>query len=93
MSRHWQLDPLVTSRRLDDELLAYHAGSGDTHLLTPFSGALLESLAGSGNGRSAELEEIRVHASVAAFAASEREVADALWLLEEAGIVRAMVEP
>ncbi|MDZ7829146.1 MAG: HPr-rel-A system PqqD family peptide chaperone [Halofilum sp. (in: g-proteobacteria)] len=92
MSRRWQIDSLVTSRRLGDELLAYHAGSGDTHLLTPFSEALLDALPAAGTGPSAGLEEVRAHPRVAAFAASEREVADALWQLQEAGIVCAVTD-
>jgi len=92
VSRRWQIDPLVTSRWLDDQLLAYHAGSGDTHLLTPFSRALLDALPVADTGRAAGLEEVRAHPRVAAFEASEREVADALWLLEEAGIVHAVTD-
>jgi len=92
VSRRWQLDPLVTCRRLDDALLAYHAGSGDTHLLTPFSEALLEALPGADTGRCTTLEEVRAHARVAEFRASEREIVDALWLLEEAGIVWAVTD-
>ncbi len=88
MQRHWQIDPLVSSRRLGDRLLTYHAGSGDTHLLTPFSEALLSALPVRGADAPRSLAEILAHDRVAAFAAGETDVTDALWMLQEAGIVQ-----
>lgn len=92
MHRRWRIDPLVTSRGLGKGLLTYHAGSGDTHLLTPFSDAILAALPADGDGEPRSLEEILAHHRVAAFAVSEREVTDALWMLEEADIVRAVAD-
>lgn len=76
-------------RRLDDHLLTYHSGSGDTHLLTPLGDALLTGL-GAQVPRS--LAEIRTHPDVAALGASDGELADTLWMLEEAGIVLAVAD-
>jgi len=89
--RRWEIDPHVRCRRLDDQLLAYHSGSGDTHLLTPFSDAILTALAvGPGEEAARSLAEIRADPGVARFGAGDREIADALWMLEEAGIVRVL---
>ncbi|MFW5970454.1 MAG: HPr-rel-A system PqqD family peptide chaperone [Halofilum sp. (in: g-proteobacteria)] len=88
MPRRWEIDPLVRCRRLDNQLLAYHCGSGDTHLLTPFSGAVLTALA-VGDGETApSLEDVRADPGIARFGVGDGQIADALWMLEEAGIVR-----
>lgn len=77
----------MSFRRLDDHLLTYHAGSGDTHLLTPLGQALLTGL---GAEASRSLAEIRTHPDVAGLGASDHELADTLWMLEEAGIILAV---
>lgn len=89
MPRRWEIDPLVRCRRLDNQLLAYHCGSGDTHLLTPFSGAILTALSGGFGEAARSLEELCATPDIARFGVGDGEIADALWMLEEAGIVRA----
>lgn len=90
MLRRWEIDPLVTCRRLDDQLLAYHSGSGDTHLLTPFSDAILTGLAAQDCEAARSLEDLRADPCIVRFGVGDREIADALWMLEEAGIVRTV---
>lgn len=71
-------------------MLAYHAGSGDTHLLTPLSDAILTALTVGEGGPRRSSRDLAADPGVAAFGVGDREIADALWMLEEAGIVRAV---
>ncbi len=89
MPRRWEIDPLVRCRRLDNQLLAWHSGSGDTHLLTPLSDAILTALAVGEGATAPSLEDLRADPGIARFGVDDGEIADALWMLEEAGIVRA----
>lgn len=90
MPRRWEIDPLVLCRRLDDHLLAYHSGSGNTHLLTPLSDTILRALAVRDGEMARSLDDLRADPGIVRFGVGDREIADALWMLEEAGIVRAM---
>lgn len=88
MPRRWEIDPLVRCRRLDNQLLAYHSGSGDTHLLTRLSDTIMTALA-AGGAAGLSLEDLEADCGIARFGVGDREISDALWMLEEAGIVRA----
>lgn len=92
MRARWQIEPLVSSRALGEQFLVYHAGSGDTHLLPPLSGEIVVVLAEPDNGQPMSMSEIREHDPLASRPAGERELADALELLQEAGIVRAVTD-
>lgn len=82
----WRLEPHIRTRRLGRKALAYHIGSGDTHLLSPLSGRILDILARATDDGGCRLGDILADNREEA---SESEVTDALTMLAEAGIVRA----
>lgn len=90
MPHRWQLDSHVVSRSLGEQAVAFHSGSGDTHLLTPFSEALLEVLAECGTDASLSPAELLDDPRIAGLQLSGQDVEDALSMLEEAGLVHGV---
>jgi len=56
----WITPAGVRWRQWEGEVVAYHPGSGDTHLLSPIAGAVLEAVAGGAH------DEVAIVAAVAA---------------------------
>jgi len=86
MRSRWRREPHVHCRRLGHSVVAYHAGSGDTHLLSPLSGAILEIMVEAPAGRGYEVSEIGARRDLEA---TEDELLEALTTLADAGIVRS----
>lgn len=80
----WRIQPHIRTRRLGHKALAYHTGSGDTHLLNAVSGDILDCLSGHADNGGCSLAELAREASVGL---SEDEVRDILIALADAGIV------
>jgi len=62
MSRHtslstWGTPPGLRYHAWKGEVVAYHPGSSDTHLLSPIAGAVLEAVASGAQGEAAILSE------------------------------------
>lgn len=82
----WRREPHVHCRRLGHSVVAYHAGSGDTHLLNTLSGAILEILAEAPAASGLDVCEIGARRDLEA---TEDELFEALTTLADAGIVRS----
>lgn len=89
----WLIDPLVTYRRLGEQVVAFHAGSGDTHLLSPVSGAILDVLSSAVDGSGGcSVADLLADEQLVSADASEAGVTDALVALAETEIVRVASE-
>jgi len=86
MPARWCIEPHIRTRRLGRKALAYHIGSGDTHLLSPLSGDILEVLSERTEARGCCVSDILAGRS---WDTTEDQLVDALTMLAEAGIVRA----
>jgi hypothetical protein len=88
MTSCWRLEQHVRTRRLDDSVLVYHLGSGDTHALNFLSSTIVELLADAEDGYSVdELSACRV------ITVTKSEIVDALTMLADFGVVECRAGP
>jgi len=83
----WTVPPGVRWRAWEGEVVAFHPGSGDTHLLAPIAGALLEAVASGITSKEALLRHVAHHLDLPSDDALAAIVEEALATLVRRGLL------